>query len=49
VQRPSDGGVLCKHLLAAKLATLLDYCLDTSQVTDERFVQMMAQSAMLDL
>ena len=42
VQRPSDGGVLCKHLLAAKLATLLDYCLDTSQVTDERFVQMMA-------
>jgi len=49
VQRPSDGGALCKHLLAAKMATLLDHCLDTSLETEERFVQMMVQSAVLDL
>lgn len=45
----SYGGALCKHLLAAKMAPILDYGYEETEVSDERLAELILQSSLQDL
>jgi hypothetical protein len=49
IQHPLRRGALCKHILAAKMALILDYSYEEVEVSEETFVQHWLQSSLQDL
>jgi hypothetical protein len=49
IQNPLRQGALCKHLLAAKMALILEYSYEEVEVSEETFVQLWLQSSLQDL
>lgn len=49
IQHPLRWGALCKHLLAAKMAPLLNTSYEEMEVSEEMFAQLWLQSSLQDL